>query len=221
MDSSTKEYPKHPNIFEFGYQTIKRNFKTNNNIVECINQQNMKVEPLDPFKPLLRFNKLQNKIVAFILVFIIFSTDSNILPFLYKIWLISFISLLYIIKCDLDRIPIRYIHPSKIHTLSNNNSSSNSNSSNSNNIQPTENTRIIELQEEQLTKEYISVSQCEFHILQVKVIDQNENTNTTSSGNGSSNSSSSIQTPITVGVQQQQQQSKAIFQITILCGRSR
>ena len=220
MESSTKEYPKHPNIFEFGYQTIKRNFKTNNNIVECINQQNMKVEPLDPFKPLLRFNKLQNKIVAFILVFIIFSTDSNILPFLYKIWLISFISLLYIIKCDLDRIPIRYIHPSKIHTLSNNNSSSNSNSSNSNNIQPIENTRIIELQEEQLTKEYISVSQCEFHILQVKVIDQNENTNTTSS---SSSSSSSIQTPITVGVQQQQQQqqSKAIFQITILCGRSR
>jgi hypothetical protein len=122
----------------------------------------------------------------------VFLTDSNILPFMYKVWIISFASLAYLIKCDLARIPIRYVHPLAAAKAASGATSATPDRS-----------RIVNLdEEEQQLKEFMSTSQCEFHILQVKVLDQSDG----------------ITNP---GLNAPTHGSRAVFQITVICGRSR
>jgi hypothetical protein len=193
MDYSMRTPPPPPNVFEYAYGFLKKKFgRKEGPVVECVNQQNIIVEPLDMTRPCLRFTSLQNKLLGFMFVFAVFLTDSNILPFAYKVWIISFASLAYLIKCDLARIPIRYVHPLAAAKAASGVASS-----------APDRSRIVMLdEEEQQLKEYMSTSQCEFHILQVKVLDQSDG----------------ITNP---GLHAPTHGSRAVFQITVICGRSR
>jgi hypothetical protein len=197
MESGMKISPQPPNIFEFTYDFLKAKFgRKDTTVAECVNQQNLKVPPLDPLRPLLRFNRLQDKIVAYIFALVVFLVDTKVLPWLYKIWILCFATLIYLVKCDLSRIPVRYVHPSKLavteHIATENQMATESE----------QNNHEAALEEEHLIKEYISLSQCEFHILQVKVVDHSD---------GLTNPA--LHTPA--------HGSKAVFQITVICGRNR
>jgi len=186
MDFSTPKRGK--NVFEYlyGFLTSRRN--KDQNVVQCVNQQNIIVEPLDPFRPFLRFDQLKNKLIGFIFVASVALSDEKYLTATYKVWLVSVAAMLYLLYTDYGRIPIRYVHPARF--------------SGEMSSEDSQYNRTIHLEEEQVIKEFISVSQCEFHILQVKVIDQND---------GITNSG--LHAPVAG--------SRAIFQITIICGRSR
>ncbi len=186
MDFTTPARRK--NVFEFLYSLFTaRRFK-DATVVQCVNQQNIIVEPLDPFRPFLKFDNLKNKMIAFIFVMSVVLSDSKYLSLVYKVWLISVAAILYLLYTDYARIPIRYVHPVRYQAEFQSEES--------------QYNRTIKLEEEQVIKEFISVSQCEFHILQVKVVDHND---------GITNSA--LHTPVAG--------SRAIFQITIICGRSR
>lgn len=188
-DYITVKSGKHPNVFEYTYEYISKRLRKDAPVVECINQQNIKVEPLDPLKPFLRFNHLENKLAAFIFVVSVILADGQYISLILKVWIICLATLLYIVYFDYTRMPIRYVHPSLVRAA-----------------QPTSDeaitARLMTLNEEQVIKEHISVSQCEFHILQVKVIDRNDGI--THAG---------LTAPVTG--------SRAVFQITVICGRSR
>lgn len=188
-DYITPKSGKHPNIFEYTFEYISKRLRKGAPVVECINQQNIKVEPLDPLKPFLRFNNLENKLAAFIFMFSVILADGSYISAILKVWIVCLATLLYIVYFDYIRMPVRYVHPSLVRPA-----------------QPTSDeaitARLMSLNEEQVIKEHISVSQCEFHILQVKVIDRNDGI--TSAG---------LTAPMTG--------SRAVFQITVICGRSR
>lgn len=191
-DFITLKGGKHPNLFEYTYDYICKRLRKGAPQVECVNQQNIKVEPLDPLKPFLRFDQLENKLVAFIFVVSVALADGHYLPIILKVWVVSLVSILYLVYYDYARIPIRYVHPSLVNKRRT--------------TYPTSDeaitARLTAMDEEQVIKEHISVSQCEFHILQVKVIDRND---------GITNAGLTV--PVTG--------SRAVFQITVICGRSR
>lgn len=191
-DFITLKSGKHPNVFEYTFDYISKRLRKGAPVVECVNQQNIRVEPLDPLKPFLRFNQLENKLAAFIFVVIVALADERYLPLILKVWVVSLASMVYLVYYDYARKPIRYVHPSLVEKARS--------------AQPTSDeaitARLTALNEEQVIKEHISVSQCEFHILQVKVIDRND---------GITNAG--LTAPATG--------SRAVFQITVICGRSR
>ena len=186
MDFTTPKRGK--NIFEFLYSIVAARRDKDAPLVQCVNQQNIIVDPLDPYRPFLRFDSLKNKLIGFIFVVAVILADETFMSITYKVWLISLVTLVYLLYSDYKRMPIRYVHPSRFDGEFHEEES--------------QYNKTISLEEEQVIKEFISVSQCEFHILQVKVIDHND---------GISNTG--LHAPVAG--------SKAIFQITIICGRSR
>lgn len=187
MDFTTPKRGK--NIFEFIYSIVAARRDKDAPIVQCVNQQNIIVEPLDPYRPFLRFDSLKNKLIGFIFVVAVILADEKFMSMTYKVWLVSLVTFVYLLYSDYKRMPIRYVHPSRFDNGEFHEEESQYN-------------KTISLEEEIVIKEFISVSQCEFHILQVKVIDHND---------GISNTG--LHAPVAG--------SKAIFQITIICGRSR